>query len=122
MPLLRQSGATSVIESSSAAGRLLGLATERPRLADILEDLLSVGDGLDLMERQASPDEEGPLSALATVHPVVAIVRDGRLLRFDHESAATVQAGDHLVFLCAGEEIQGAEVDGRRRRLRDSPS
>ncbi len=101
VPLLHQSGATSVIESSSAAGRLLGLATQRPRLAGILEDLLSVGQGLDLEEREAHADELGPLSALATVHPVVAVIRAGRVLRFDDREAAEVRAGDKLVFLCA---------------------
>lgn len=101
VPLLYQSGATSVIESSSAAGRLLGLATQRPRLAGILEDLLSLGQGLDLEEREAHADEIGPLSALATVHPVVAVIRDGRVLRFDDREAAEIRTGDKLVFLCA---------------------
>ncbi len=101
VPLLHQSGATSVIESSSAAGRLLGLATQRPRLAGILEDLLSVGQGLDLEEREAKPEEIGPLSALATVHPVVAVIRGSKVLRFDDHEAAEVRAGDKLVFLCA---------------------
>ena len=99
--LLRQSGASAVIESASAAGRLLGIATQTPRLADILEDLLSVGSGLDLLEREATEDEFGPLSALATSHPVVAVVRDGRALRFDHPEAAEVRVGDRLVFLHA---------------------
>jgi len=99
--LLRQSGATSVVESSSAAGRLLGLATQKPRLAAILEDLLTVGESVDLDERDAKPEEVGPLSALATIHPVVAIIRDERVLRFDHEDAREVRPGDRLVFLCA---------------------
>ena len=98
--LLRQSGASAVIESASAAGRLLGIATQTPRLADILEDLLSVGTGLDLVERDAREDELGSLSALATTHPVVAVVRGGRVLRFDHPDAAEVREGDRLVFLC----------------------
>jgi voltage-gated potassium channel len=102
--LLRQGGATSVIESASAAGRLLGLATQTPRLADILEDQLSVGQGLDIMEREAEPSEVGPLTALATVHPVIAIVREGRVVRFDQPAAAEVRAGDHLVFLCAADD------------------
>jgi len=102
--LLRQGGATSVIESASAAGRLLGLATQTPRLADILEDLLSVGQGLDIMEREAQQSEFGPLTALATVNPVIAIVREGRVVRFDQPAAAEVRAGDHLVFLCAADD------------------
>ena len=73
--LLRQSGATSVITSSAAAGRLLGLRRESPRVTDILEDLLTVGEGLDLEEREISAAEAGPLSALPGTHPVIAIIR-----------------------------------------------
>ena len=49
--LLRQGGADSVISSSDAAGRLLGLATRSPRVVNVLEDLLSAGEGLDIIER-----------------------------------------------------------------------
>jgi hypothetical protein len=60
-----------------------------------------VGQGLDLEEREAKPEEIGPLSALATVHPVVAVIRGSKVLRFDDPEAAEVRAGDKLVFLCA---------------------
>jgi len=49
--LLHESGASSVITSSSAAGRLLGLATTAPHITEVLEDLLSVGSGLDIVKR-----------------------------------------------------------------------
>ena len=41
--LLTQSGADSVITSSDAAGRLLGLATDSPSTVALVEDLLAVG-------------------------------------------------------------------------------
>ena len=50
--LLHQSGADAVITSSAAAGRLLGLSTETPQVTEVLEDLLTVGQGLDLAERE----------------------------------------------------------------------
>ncbi len=77
---------------------------KRPRLAAILEDLLTVGQSVDLDERDAHPDEFGPLSALATVHPVVAVIRGGEVLRFDHEDAREVKPGDRLVFLRAASD------------------
>ena len=49
--LLRQGGADSVVVSSGAAGRLLGHAVKSPRVVQVLEDLLSVGEGLDIIER-----------------------------------------------------------------------
>ena len=63
--LLIQSGASSVITSSAAAGRLLGLATESPRAVAIVEDLIAVGSGLDLMERDVTPEEVGSAVAVA---------------------------------------------------------
>jgi len=101
--LLRQSGANSVIVSSSSAGRLLGQATHTPQLVAVLEDLLRVGDGLDLMERPIGPDEVGPLRAAAEGAPVLGVVRAGALLRFDDPTAQELQAGDRLICLCSND-------------------
>jgi voltage-gated potassium channel len=98
--LLRQSGADSVIVSSAAAGRLLGMATERPHSVALLEDLLSVGSGLDVVEREVKPEQVGPLEALQSKDPVVAVVRGGRMFRFDDEEITQLQPGDRLVQLC----------------------
>jgi voltage-gated potassium channel len=97
--LLRESGANSVITSSGAAGRLLGMATQSPQLVEVLEDLLSVGQGLDIVEREVGADEAGPLADVSSREPVVAVVRDGELMRFDDERAARVAPGDRLVCL-----------------------
>jgi voltage-gated potassium channel len=97
--LLRQSGADSVIVSSGAAGRLLGVAVETPRIAEVLEDLLTVGHGLDLAERTIGPAEAGPLGASDAPGPVIAVIRDGEVLRFDDERAAQLQPGDRVVYL-----------------------
>jgi voltage-gated potassium channel len=95
--LLRQSGANSVITSSDAAGRLLGVATQSPRVVEVLEDLLTVGQGLDLVERTVSPGEAGSLSAQPD--PVVAVIRGERLMRYDDPDAAELAPGDRLVCL-----------------------
>jgi voltage-gated potassium channel len=95
--LLHESGANSVITSSSSAGRLLGLATTTPDVAQVLEDLLSVGAGLDIVQRPVTEAEVGPLEDVRSRNPVVAVARDGRLLRFDDPDAAQLEAGDALV-------------------------
>ncbi len=110
--LLRQSGADSVIVSSSSAGRLLGLATQAPRLVEVLEDLMSVGEGLDIMEREVKVEECGPLPQLNDANPVVAVIRAGTLLRFDDPRAATVQPGDRIVYLCNRDTGRDAAVAG----------
>ena len=97
--LLRQSGANSVITSSDAAGRLLGVATQSPRVVEVLEDLLTVGQGLDILERTVEQEEVGPIAELRTGEPIVAVIRDERLMRFDDPAAQELQAGDRLVCL-----------------------
>jgi voltage-gated potassium channel len=95
--LLHESGANSVITSSSSAGRLLGLATTTPDVAQVIEDLLSVGAGLDIVERPVGEADVGPLAELRSRNPVVAVSRGGRLLRFDDPEAAQLEPGDALV-------------------------
>jgi voltage-gated potassium channel len=95
--LLRQSGADSVVPSSGAAGRLLGMATDMPGVAEVLEDLLTVGEGLDIIEREVAPGQAGALADLEQREPILAVVRHGEILRFDDERAAEVRVGDRLV-------------------------
>ena len=99
--LLRQSGADSVITSSSAAGRLLGLATTRPRVVEVLEDLITVGHGLDIIEREIEPHEAGPLKNLHEQSPVIAVIRGEEICRFDDARVAELQAGDRIVTLAS---------------------
>ncbi|WP_207945560.1 potassium channel family protein [Actinomadura sp. 7K534] len=98
VPLLRQSGADHVVTSSEAAGRLLGVTTSQPNVGQVIEDLLDQGSGLDLAEREVAPDEVGgPLGAVR--EPVLAVVRDGRLLPFDNPACASLAAGDRLIIV-----------------------
>jgi voltage-gated potassium channel len=99
--LLEQGGADSVVVSSGAAGRLLGHAVRSPKVVQVLEDLLSVGEGLDVMEREVTTDEAGrPLAELPATAPLIAVVRGDDVLRFDDPRASELRAGDRLVCLC----------------------
>jgi voltage-gated potassium channel len=99
--LLEQGGADSVVVSSGAAGRLLGHAVHSPRVVQVLEDLLSVGTGLDIIEREVGPGEVGqPLGEVRSEAPVIAVVRGEHVLRFDDRRVGALQAGDRLVCLC----------------------
>lgn len=100
--LLRQSGANSVIVTAASAGRLLGNATNHPHVVEVLEDLIGVGEGLDLVEREVAPDKIGAtLREVEGGAPILAVVRDGEVLRFDDERAATVRSGDRVICLCS---------------------
>jgi voltage-gated potassium channel len=94
--LLRQSGADSVITSSAAAGRLLGLSTDSPRVVAVVEDLLTAGRGLDLVQRHVAQSEVG-LDARSLRDVVLSVTRGGRSLRFDDPLIGTLQNEDVLV-------------------------
>ncbi len=97
--LLSQSGATTVVVSSEAAGRLLGLSTESPRAVSVLEDLLVAGRGLELVERPAAPDEVGGPPVPAPRALPVALIRTGRAIPFDDSAFQRIEPGDVVVSL-----------------------
>ncbi len=99
--LLRESGASSVVVSSETAGRLLGMATDSPAAVEVVEDLVSFGTGLDLAERQVSAAEVGRSPESFDV-PVLAVVRDGRPIRYGDPEVATLRAGDRLLYVVTG--------------------
>lgn len=109
--LLHQSGANSAIITAGAAGKLLGFATDSPKIVEVLEDLLSVGTGLDIIERDVGPAEDGrPLAEMHGEAPVVAVIRGEEVLRFDDAEAARVHTGDRLVCLCSNRKPNGERV------------
>lgn len=97
VPLLRQSGASSVIVSSETTGRLLGLATESPQTVAVVEDLLSFGEGLDIAHREVTAAEVGRSPADLPM-PVIAVVRGGRILHYNDPDASRLNTADRLIF------------------------
>lgn len=97
--LLEQSGANTVIVSSEASGRMLGLATSHPDAVAVLEDLLVAGRGLELSERPAVTTELGGAPIRNGGSLPVAIVRRGERIAFDDERFSTLEAGDVIVSL-----------------------
>lgn len=96
--LLRQSGADSVVVSSETAGRLLGMATTTPSVVEMIEDLLSPGDGFNIAEREVTRVEVGR-SPRHLPNIVLGVVRKGNLYRVDSPAVAVVEAGDRLLFV-----------------------
>jgi voltage-gated potassium channel len=96
--LLKQSGAHHVIVSSATAGRLLGLTTTAPPLIDVVEDLLTPGQGMALAMRSAERGEvgQGPRE-LQTL--VVALIRRGKVLPLGGGQSLTIETGDMLVYI-----------------------
>jgi voltage-gated potassium channel len=97
--LLHQSGANSVITSSAAAGRLLGLAAESPRSVEVLEDLISVGEGLDIVEIEIGPGEGGPREQVVGKDLLIGVARNDEMLRFDDPRTTQLEPGDLVICL-----------------------
>ncbi|GGU58933.1 NAD-binding protein of Kef-type K+ transporter [Streptomyces albospinus] len=96
IPLLKQSGADTVITSSSSAGQLLGMAMTSPSASTVLEELMTYGSGLDLKERAVAKSEAGR-SPRECGDLVVAVLRGGRVLDYTEPEAATLQLTDRLI-------------------------
>ena len=106
--LLKQSGAHHVIVSSSTAGRLLGLTTTTPPLIDVVEDLLTPGQGMALAMRSAERSEVGRNPReLQTL--VVALIRRGKVLPLGGQQSITIDTGDMLIYI-RDEENSGVGV------------
>lgn len=96
--LLKQSGAHHVIVSSATAGRLLGLTTTAPPLIDVVEDLLTPGQGMALAMRSAERAEVGRNPRqLDTL--VVALIRRGKVVPLGGADPMTIETGDMLVYI-----------------------
>jgi voltage-gated potassium channel len=109
--LVRQSGADSVITSSDAVGRLLGLSSLSPTLGAVMEDLLSYGEGLEVAERDLLVQEVGK-QPQALPDQVIAVVRDGLVHRYFDPAVTQLVRGDRLVVVRPSEELPWAPRPG----------
>ena len=111
VPLVRQSGADSVVTSSDAVGRLLGLSTLSPTLGEVMEDLLSYGEGLEVAERDLLVPEVGK-APQSLPDQVIAVVRDGQVHRYFDPAVTQLVRGDRLVVVRPAEELPWAPRPG----------
>ncbi|HET7735050.1 MAG TPA: potassium channel family protein [Nocardioidaceae bacterium] len=109
--LVRQSGADSVITSSSAVGRLLGLSSMSPALGYVMEDLLSYGEGLEVAQRDLLLPEVGK-QPQQLPDQVIAVIRDGQVHRYYDPVVSTLARGDRLIVVRPSEELPWAPRPG----------
>jgi voltage-gated potassium channel len=102
--LLRQGGANSVIVSSEASGRLLGMSTYAPKAVDVLEDLLIPGVGLDVSSRPATQSEIGGPPQADGANMVMAVCRDGQVILASDPKAQVVESGDEILLLLPSQD------------------
>ncbi len=109
--LVRQSGADSVVTSSDAVGRLLGLSSLSPTLGEVMEDLLSYGTGLEVAERDLLVQEVGR-QPQSLPDQVIAVVRDGAVHRYFDPAVTQLVRGDRLVVVRPAQELPWAPRPG----------
>jgi voltage-gated potassium channel len=111
VPLMKQSGANSVITSSDAVGRLLGLSSMSPMLGSVMEDLLTYGEGLEVAERDLLVNEVGK-QPQSLPDQVIAVVRDEKVYRYFDPVVTLLARGDRLVVVRPAKELPWAPRPG----------
>jgi voltage-gated potassium channel len=111
VPLMRQSGADSVITSSDAVGRLLGLSSMSPTLGSVMEDLLTYGEGLEVAERDLLVNEVGK-QPQRLPDQVIAVVRDEKVYRYFDPVVSLLARGDRLIVVRPAKELPWAPRPG----------
>jgi voltage-gated potassium channel len=110
-PLMKQSGANSVITSSDAVGRLLGVSSISPTLGSVMEDLLTYGEGLEVAERDLLVTEVGK-QPQSLPDQVIAVVRDEKVYRYFDPVVTQLARGDRLVVVRPAKELPWAPRPG----------
>lgn len=95
--LLKQGGATEVIDATSAVGRMLGMGTHSPGAARVLDDLLAAGEGLELAEVGPDLSNGSPTTPANTT--LVGIVRDGIRVPQGEVDQSNIRETDRIVVL-----------------------
>ncbi|GAB3704826.1 potassium channel family protein [Mariniluteicoccus flavus] len=113
-PLLRQSGADSVVTSSDAVGRLLGLSAVSPNIGTAIEDLLTSGEGLEVAERQVTAAEVGNGPGDIVGERVIAVVRNKTMRRYYDPTVARLETGDDIVVVRRSEVERGGRETSER--------
>lgn len=111
VPLIRQSGADSVVTSSDAVGRLMGLSSISPQLGEVIEDLLSSGAGLEIHQRLVTAAENGLPAKQLPGEKVLAVIRNRTLRRFFETGAEVLQTGDEIVAVRRAPDSRGTRVE-----------
>ncbi|MAS54742.1 MAG: Ion channel protein, partial [Pimelobacter sp.] len=110
-PLMKQSGADSVITSSDAVGRLLGLSSLSPTLGSVMEDLLSYGKGLEVAERDLLVSEVG-MQPQSLPDQVISVVRDEKVYNYFDPVVTRLARGDRLIVVRSARELPWAPRPG----------
>ena len=100
---MHQPGAYRQQDGRAQSGRLLGLATSKPAVVEMIEDLLTPHEGLAISERDVEPREVGG-SPKHLADMVLGVVRDGELVRVDDATVEALEKDDRLLYVRNADE------------------
>jgi voltage-gated potassium channel len=96
--LLREHGVDAVVTCAEASGRLLGVSAMSLATGRIVNDLLSPGTGLSLLER-AVTEQDLTRTGMPGTETLIAVVRDGVPVWAGEPAVAALRTDDRLVVL-----------------------
>jgi voltage-gated potassium channel len=98
--LFRQGGATGIISPSTFGGYLLADAVGHPHFMDYVQDLLTAGGRVSLIERPVEPNEIGCTATALKPDIVLRLYRRDTVIHFwDLQEGQKMEAGDVLLIL-----------------------
>lgn len=98
--LFKQGGADAIISPATFGGYIIAAAVDHGHMVQYLDDLLTVGGKVALVERAVRPDEIGKTPADLKPEFVLRLYRGPTMVSLlELEQAGRLQAGDILVLL-----------------------
>jgi voltage-gated potassium channel len=102
--LFKQGGADAIVSPATFGGYIMAAAVDHGHMVQYLDDLLTAGGKVSLVERVVGPDEIGKIPAELKPDVVVRLYRGPLMFSLlELDEARRLQAGDILVLLTGGE-------------------
>jgi voltage-gated potassium channel len=119
--LLREGGASTAITAADIPGRMLALSIGEPRIVPLLQDILTLGSGLQVSEHEVTADEAGCHPMQIEQLLTIAVARGEEMIRFDDPRVRSLEEGDMLLgirsTLGEDEEPEPQSMEELRRNL-----
>ena len=102
--LFKQGGADAIVSPATFGGYIIAAAVDHGHMVQYLDDLLTAGGQVSLLERTVRPDEIEKTPADLKPDVLLRLYRGGTMLSLlELEQAGRLQAGDILVLLTTGQ-------------------
>lgn len=101
--LFKQGGADAIVSPATFGGYIIAAAVDHGHMVQYIDDLLTAGGKVGLVERTVQPDEIAKTPADLRPDVLLRLYRGGTMISLlELEQAGPLQAGDVLVLLTGG--------------------